>query len=407
MPIISKCPKCRQPVTIPDGVDPDAEVRCPLCAVVYPLRQAMAAAPPALVPVETAETDAQRSDEGAGGPDAGQDADAPSQPAAATIENATPKIDTGQTPVDSEAFTGFRVQDEESSRRESTDDVPSCRLLPKRKKGKSAAKEIAGAILGGFLGLSLGYYLLNFFGGERFDFLEIPLPGVEHTYRHRAASDNGNAEKPETPPDTSPNIPLLQPSSRERDSQPLPADYIGLRQPPSFSSSDLGKALKVAVDLVQTDDPTAQMPLETHQELCRLAHVLTFAAGDPDAGVLPEHKRAAREILKSYVNDSKQIDWIGRLAAGLLKDEELQGGVLLAGTAGQFAYWAGMHETTVQLPGDSGSIGVLSDRPLPFAAGDTVVILGSIVHDPTENIVSYTGNQPVVVWLGMAVNAQH
>ncbi|MFZ5833131.1 MAG: hypothetical protein ACOY3P_23845, partial [Planctomycetota bacterium] len=45
----------------------------------------------------------------------------------------------------------------------------------------------------------IGYYVLNFLGGERFDFLEVPLPGVAHTSAHwsrwfpgRAAEDLRN-----------------------------------------------------------------------------------------------------------------------------------------------------------------------------------------------------------------------
>ena len=52
MPILSKCPKCQQPVTVPDGIDPAGEVRCPLCDAEYPLSEAMASAPPALIPVD-------------------------------------------------------------------------------------------------------------------------------------------------------------------------------------------------------------------------------------------------------------------------------------------------------------------------------------------------------------------
>lgn len=52
------------------------------------------------------------------------------------------------------------------------------------KKEKSVVGEIVGIVVGGFVGLFIGYYLLNFFGGPRFDFLSIPLPGVQHTYAH-------------------------------------------------------------------------------------------------------------------------------------------------------------------------------------------------------------------------------
>ena len=51
MSSVSKCPKCRQQVTIPEGVAAAMQVRCPLCSAEYPLSEALAAVPPALIPV--------------------------------------------------------------------------------------------------------------------------------------------------------------------------------------------------------------------------------------------------------------------------------------------------------------------------------------------------------------------
>lgn len=55
------------------------------------------------------------------------------------------------------------------------------------KKGrptKSLLGEIVGIVLGGLGGLLIAYYALNFFGGKQYDFANIPLPGIKHTYRH-------------------------------------------------------------------------------------------------------------------------------------------------------------------------------------------------------------------------------
>ena len=51
MSFTSNCPKCQQPITIPDSVGPAALVRCPLCDEQYPLGEALALAPPALIVV--------------------------------------------------------------------------------------------------------------------------------------------------------------------------------------------------------------------------------------------------------------------------------------------------------------------------------------------------------------------
>ncbi len=48
MPIVSSCPKCQKPVSVPNAIDSAALVRCPLCAAEYPLGEAL---PPELIPV--------------------------------------------------------------------------------------------------------------------------------------------------------------------------------------------------------------------------------------------------------------------------------------------------------------------------------------------------------------------
>jgi LSD1 subclass zinc finger protein len=51
---ISSCPKCARLVTLPQGADPDAHVRCPLCDAEYRLADAMAGMPPELMIVGAA-----------------------------------------------------------------------------------------------------------------------------------------------------------------------------------------------------------------------------------------------------------------------------------------------------------------------------------------------------------------
>ena len=51
MPSISNCPKCQQQVSIPAGVEAAAAVHCPLCNAEYALGEALALAPPELIPV--------------------------------------------------------------------------------------------------------------------------------------------------------------------------------------------------------------------------------------------------------------------------------------------------------------------------------------------------------------------
>ncbi|MBN2475340.1 MAG: hypothetical protein JXB62_12070 [Pirellulales bacterium] len=228
MAVISQCPKCRQPVTIPDGIGCDIEVRCPLCADVYPLGEAMAGVPPALIPVKTEGTTGQPggSDATSGsglvcepfhvdrspkaatesvvgkgpsteeeGPRFGsaEKVDAAPQINTTGAGEGSPAIDTGQIPVDSEALAGLRIEGDEPPD-QPAGETPARHRRPTQRKQKSVAKELLGAVFGGLLGLAIGYYLLNWFGGQRFDFLNVYLPGVPHTYQYWPAAKDADVQ---------------------------------------------------------------------------------------------------------------------------------------------------------------------------------------------------------------------
>ncbi|GAB6165949.1 hypothetical protein JCM19992_19490 [Thermostilla marina] len=52
------------------------------------------------------------------------------------------------------------------------------------RKEKPIWGELIKIVLGGIVGLAIGYYLINFLFGARCDVLKVPLPGVPHTYTH-------------------------------------------------------------------------------------------------------------------------------------------------------------------------------------------------------------------------------
>lgn len=480
MPIISTCPKCKGQVTVPDGIDHEAEVRCPRCAVVYPLREALAELPPALIPVDTENiTPASPDSEAAASsglisepfhvpptqPEAKPDEQAESPEAEAEEPgdmgagldvwekvDSAPQIDLGRGDLAAEeadgqeaaaeAFAGFAME-------ESEQEVPADEGRPapvprrKKKKQKSALREMVGAILGGFLGLAIGYYLLNWIGGPRFDFMEFYLPGVPHTYKHWPGADAGKSPQPDDrpgkpaanrspqgepsrqeqplperpgrsaedspPPERGPQPPPREPAARqppaESEPAPLPPEQVGPVNPLSFTSDELGEALKSAHEAVRDADPTALMSLETYQALCRLGHVLAFVRRDPADGRLVSRQQAVQGILEDLGRAGGQPDEVGRLAGELLQREPRPGnGILLGGRVRGVASKGGLHGLTVKLPDPYPLITVMSDRPLPVGTQDGVLILGSIVEDPAQNVVGYDGTQPLLIWAGTAVS---
>ena len=209
MSVISKCPKCQQPVTIHDGLDPGAEVRCPLCAAAYPLSDALAEAPPALIPVDPGAISGPAPDS-----EAMLESDLISEPfhvpqsddlagpspeteppagAAPTLDawqkvDAAPEIHTGavgptEAPADVETFA--IAGEELGDLRELTDE----RLLRKRRRKteKGIVRHAVEVIGGGLLGLLIGYYILCWVGPSSLDLPRLPLPLLPHTMDKPAA----------------------------------------------------------------------------------------------------------------------------------------------------------------------------------------------------------------------------
>ncbi|MCL4192500.1 MAG: hypothetical protein KJZ87_12280 [Thermoguttaceae bacterium] len=84
-----------------------------------------------------------------------------------------------------------------------------------RKREKSVVGELLGVVLGGATGLLIAYYGLNYFGGARFDFAEIYLPGVPHTYEHKPDWwPGGSPSADEAVPDSDAGASAMPRSSR-------------------------------------------------------------------------------------------------------------------------------------------------------------------------------------------------
>lgn len=136
MPSISTCPRCSRMVAIPSGLDAAALVRCPLCDAEYPLNEAieMELVPPDLIPVDAAESPLD----------------------AEVLNMITNKDDAEQTaPHPVEPLTFRR---------------------PAQRKSKNALRIFVEIVLGGVVGISVGYVVLAWMAwimGSRFD---LPPP---------------------------------------------------------------------------------------------------------------------------------------------------------------------------------------------------------------------------------------
>lgn len=98
-------------------------------------------------------------------------------------EEEAAEMASAEAPATEEASEGFDFGGFASAA-EGAAPGPPIAARPRRRSEVNPLKEMIGIVVGGAMGLLIGYYLLNVFGGARFNFLEIYLPGVKHTYKH-------------------------------------------------------------------------------------------------------------------------------------------------------------------------------------------------------------------------------
>lgn len=178
MPVISACPKCQKPVTVPGGVEWATLVRCPHCEVEYPLREAL---PPVLIPV-AAPADAAGMAESAWAAEIVVESPAAGEDHAET--SASKDVSENEAVAAGRVMTaGFAM----------------------RRPRKSALRTLIEVLAGGLMGILVAYYGLAFWLGPQFKALDFPnlpltgwvttLRGVEDAAGKQPAAKNHGAAK--------------------------------------------------------------------------------------------------------------------------------------------------------------------------------------------------------------------
>lgn len=248
--------------------------------------------------------------------------------------------------------------DSGSSSKESapSKDSMSAKAVRQRKnQGPSMLSLAIGVVISGFVGLYLGYWLLNFFGGPRFHFIDLPLPFIDHS----ASSDDGSGDFPAPPPGGGP-ITIESPRSKQQPrrnrrpqnnqqgqmtpavelptvatqppAEPAPAQQGAM---PSFSSQELADALTEANRTTSTPGGDVQVTSELYEQLCRLAHVATFV--DVNEPQVLARREAVHTVLRRLTHRPQQIAAINALAqtrlaaAAVATDPIANPGIVLAG----------------------------------------------------------------------------
>lgn len=141
------------------------------------------------------------------------------------------------------------------------------------------------------------------------------------------------------------------------------------------------------------------------ERLCQLADTATFAQlDDADEAAREQYRGAAQDLLLLVGADRDRGEVIGRLAADRLDDSQRpSNGIILCGSVAQARHQGDLFTIRIVLSGIARTVTVVSrDAPYPpFSPRDHVVILGSIVDSPKNNLAGYEGDEPQIVWGGV------
>lgn len=518
MPSISSCPACHRDLTIPDLDPRQQSLRCPLCDAEIPAEQVLADSvpfPPAAIIVEA---DSSRI-ESSNAPKEAPPYSMVDKPAVGVEEIARPDAAFSLAAVESEAFqdssrqadtssapdTGQRppVAELESSTvaedQEHAADyeafgqqVSAMRVAPRARRQASflgMLGQLLGMVVGGVLGLAIGYYVLVWIGGAQADFLELrgklprwlvpparrhdvpvgPTPMVESADAKDQVNDTfaGLLGRSETPPavavsrepvpadgatlrpDRFPAKPEPSDAAPDHAEQaladrfgavpkPLPEGYRGPRGFKLRTAAELEMAIQEtdfalrcphcqmpgAVRLVAFDSaadasaredlsrpcdycrgkPVLNLNTAGFEQLCDLAEAVTYVQFDGDDASRQPLRGAAESILLAIGGQRDKSEIVGRLAGARLDDGGRQSnGIVLAGTVQSARVEGEFYALQIMLLGCGKSVTIVSRQAPepPLDRRDHVVVLGSIVDSPSENLLGYSGEAAQVIWGGL------
>lgn len=151
--------------------------------------------------------------------------------------------------------------------------------------------------------------------------------------------------------------------------------------------------------------PSGKMTPEVYDGLCALAKVATFVRLSGSEADAAESRAEVERVLAQAAGEQARAQIIGRLAGEHLLAADRGGeGVLLAGTVQAVGYEGSLYRTRLVLFGAPRAVNIYSLRPAQpeLRSHDRVVIAGSIVTKPVDDLAGYTGGVETVVWGGLA-----
>ncbi|HEV3007239.1 MAG TPA: hypothetical protein VGX78_22405 [Pirellulales bacterium] len=249
-------------------------------------------------------------------------------------------------------------------------------------------------------------------GSDRPANRSIDPPGIEEQEESDLATSAADAaDRPLGPLQFAPHAPAELAAALLKVHAALGCEHCGgtgfVRQAAGRESAGAGPSGSRRVRCEHCDGkPSGKFTVDRFDELCDLAELATFLRierTEPDWDAI---RQEALRVLHRLGDDHDKAQIAGRLAGPRLDDSRRQSnGIVLAGTVHDAEPEGPLFRTRLVLFGRPRTVTVMSlaaPSP-PLSAHDRVIILGSIIDSPRDNLGGYVGDLPQIVWGGLAL----
>jgi uncharacterized C2H2 Zn-finger protein len=172
----------------------------------------------------------------------------------------------------------------------------------------------------------------------------------------------------------------------------------------SAPDSPAEKAASAPLCNVCRGKPVPHLGTSGFTQLCELGELVTFVQFGRDDAEREPLREAAENVLIAVGSQRDKRETIGRLAGAWLEESGRQtNGIVLAGTVEEAIPQGDLFVVRIMLLSCGKHVEVVSRQSPqpPLSRRDQVVILGSIVESPAENLVGYEGDASQVIWGGL------
>ncbi|MCA9225937.1 MAG: hypothetical protein KDA47_10015, partial [Planctomycetales bacterium] len=226
-----------------------------------------------------------------------------------------------------------------------------------------------------------------------------------------ASSNNSPAAGNDTSTTESPaETPAAEPGEDAATATSADSQLVGVRGAAPISAQQLATALvevnkaSDAWDEFTGDDKGKQrdLGLRFYRSLAQLGQSTVFV--DPQDPETPKRVDAMMRRLNGLAQDSKKMALVRAVSRiWLTPGQRDNDGVAIVGDVKSIRQTGVWHEVQIEANGATLDFVTANDPADAFGEGDRLLIIGSLVSEPTANLASYEGEAELVGIIGMPV----